>query len=146
MEDCGVDDVAEGLGDDLVGVLGDEGDLEAPDLLGDGVAARAVGDLLEELLDLFLVGVAGDGDDLDFGVLLLEDGEFLVDDVTALVEGGEEVDDGDDALGLEVGDVTNGHVEGREGRQSLAVELFVRVGLAAFFLSHFFEWFSGLCF
>jgi len=137
VEDGGVDDVVEGLGDGLASVVGDEGDLEAPDLLGDGVAAGTFSDLLQELLNLFLVGVAGDGEELDFRVLFLEDGEFLVDDVTTLVEGSEEVDDGDGTLGLEVVDVTNGHIEGDEGRESLAVELFVRVGLAAFFFRHF---------
>lgn len=136
VEDGGVDDVVEGLGDGLAGVVGDEGDLEAPDLLGDGVAAGTFGDLLQELLNLFLVGVAGDGEELDFRVLFLEDGEFLVDDVTTLVEGSEEVDDGDGTLGLEVVDVTNGHIKGDKGRESLAVELFVRVGLAAFFFRH----------
>lgn len=137
VEDGGVDDVVEGLGDGLASVVGDEGDLEAPDLLGDGVAAGTFGDLLQELLNLFLFGVAGDGEELDFRVLFLEDGELLVDDVTTLVEGSEEVDDGDGTLGLEVVDVTNGHIEGDEGRESLAVELFVRVGLAAFFFRHF---------
>ena len=137
VEDGGVDDVIEGLGDGLAGVVGDEGDLEAPDLLGDGVAAGTFSDLLQELLNLFLFGVAGDGEELDFRVLFLEDGEFLVDDVTTLVEGSEEVDDGDGTLGLEVVDVTNGHIEGDKGRESLAVELFVRVGLAAFFFRHF---------
>jgi len=137
VEDGGVDDVVEGLGDGLASVVGDEGDLEAPDLLGDGVAAGTFSDLLQELLNLFLFGVAGDGEELDFRVLFLEDGEFLVDDVTTLVEGSEEVDDGDGTLGLEVVDVTNGHIEGDKGRESLAVELFVRVGLAAFFFRHF---------
>ena len=136
VEDGGVDDVIEGLGDSLAGVVGDEGDLEAPDLLGDGVTAGTLSDLLQELFNLFLFGVAGDGEELDFGVLFLEDGEFLIDDVTTLVEGGEEVDDGDGILGLEVVDVTDSHIEGDEGRESLTVELFVRVGLAAFFFRH----------
>lgn len=130
VEGGDVEDVLHHLGDDLTGVVGDEGDGKAEDLLGDGITASTIGDLGEELLNLFLFGIVGDGNELDFLVLLGKDGEFLVDDETTLVEGVEEEGDSDDTVGLEFVLVATDEVEGRDGGEGLAEEDFVLISLA----------------
>jgi hypothetical protein len=138
VEDGDVLDVLHGLGHDLAGIVSDEGDLEAEDLLGDGVAAGTVGDLVEELLNLFAFRIVGNSDELNFLVLFSEDGEFFVDDEATLVEGVEEVSNSDDTVGLEFFTLATNEVEGRNSGEVLSEENFIFEGLAVGFFSHFF--------